>query len=152
MLKPSAFTRGFAAITLCSPLVAVGAEDEAQVQVIQTDKVRFLFDLKAFTVKADKPVVIRFNNLSPIPHNFLLVKIGKLEAVGALIDQMLTDPKGIEKGYKPESDDIIASSKLLMSDQSEEISFIAPTEPGDYPFMCTFPGHWRRMNGIMTVE
>ena len=28
----------------------------------------------------------------------------------------------------------------------------APSNPGDYPFVCTFPGHWRTMNGVMHVE
>jgi azurin len=24
-------------------------------------------------------------------------------------------------------------------------------QAGDYPFVCTFPGHWRIMNGVLTV-
>jgi len=27
-----------------------------------------------------------------------------------------------------------------------------PEITGDYPFVCTFPGHWQTMNGVMTVE
>jgi azurin len=32
------------------------------------------------------------------------------------------------------------------------ISFRAPTAPGRYPYLCTFPGHWMVMNGEMIVE
>jgi putative heme-binding domain-containing protein len=29
--------------------------------------------------------------------------------------------------------------------------FNAPREPGVYPFVCTFPGHWVVMNGVMVI-
>jgi azurin len=32
------------------------------------------------------------------------------------------------------------------------IHFDAPKEKGDYPYLCTFPGHWMVMNGVMKVE
>jgi azurin len=32
------------------------------------------------------------------------------------------------------------------------IYFDAPAKPGRYPFLCTFPGHWMVMNGVMVVE
>ena len=32
------------------------------------------------------------------------------------------------------------------------ISFLAPKEKGKYPFLCSFPGHWMVMNGVMIVE
>ncbi|MCB1209408.1 MAG: hypothetical protein KDK97_08785 [Verrucomicrobiales bacterium] len=25
-------------------------------------------------------------------------------------------------------------------------------EKGDYPYLCTFPGHWMVMNGVLKVE
>ena len=28
----------------------------------------------------------------------------------------------------------------------------APSAPGRYPYLCTFPGHWVIMNGVMIVE
>jgi len=24
--------------------------------------------------------------------------------------------------------------------------------PGRYPYLCTFPGHWKLMNGVLIVE
>ncbi len=35
--------------------------------------------------------------------------------------------------------------------QRATLRFTAPTEPGEYPFICTFPGHWRIMQGVMKV-
>jgi azurin len=40
----------------------------------------------------------------------------------------------------------------VVSPQNEfSISFLAPTEPGRYPYLCTFPGHWMVMNGELIV-
>ena len=47
--------------------------------------------------------------------------------------------------------DVIAATKLLGPGESETISFTAP-EPGDYQFVCSFPGHFAMMRGIMVVK
>ncbi|MBT16596.1 MAG: hypothetical protein CMO59_11530, partial [Verrucomicrobiales bacterium] len=52
----------------------------------------------------------------------------------------------------PESEDIIASTKLVNPGGVDKIEFVAPSEPGDYPYICTFPGHWRLMQGIIKVK
>ena len=33
-----------------------------------------------------------------------------------------------------------------------EQEFTAPEQPGRYPFLCTFPGHWRVMKGVLIVD
>jgi azurin len=65
---------------------------------------------------------------------------------------MASTADGFQKGYIPESDKILVSSKLLSPNESQEIEFQAPDQPGDYPYLCTFPGHWRMMQGILTVK
>jgi azurin len=111
------------------------------------------YDHTLLTVKPGEKVMLLFQNAKcPLQHNLVLVKPGKLADVGALADAMLRDPAAITKNYIPTSPDIIASSsKLLGIGQSDLIQFTAPTEPGDYPYLCTFPGHWRLMNGILRV-
>jgi azurin len=111
------------------------------------------FDKAELTCKAGQKVVILFQNeRCPLQHNFLLLKPGTKEAVGALADKMLTDPEGLKKQYCPETDAILAKgSKLIGIGQNELIEFTAPAEAGDYPYICTFPGHWRLMNGVLKV-
>ena len=29
---------------------------------------------------------------------------------------------------------------------------IAPAEPGEYPFVCSFPGHWATMRGVLRID
>jgi len=111
------------------------------------------FDKAELTCKAGQKVVILFQNeRCPLQHNFLLLKPGTRDAVGALADKMLADPEGLKKQYCPETDAILAKgSKLIGIGQNELIEFTAPAEAGEYPYICTFPGHWRLMNGVLKV-
>jgi cytochrome c oxidase subunit II len=111
------------------------------------------FDKKELTVKAGQKVTLIFENKAcALMHNFLLLKPGTKDAVGALADQMLSDPQALAKQYVPASDAILVkSNKLIGIGQSDTIEFTAPAEPGDYPYICTFPGHWRLMNGVLKV-
>jgi putative heme-binding domain-containing protein len=43
------------------------------------------------------------------------------------------------------------ASKLLNAGESQSLSFDVPKEPGMYPYVCTYPGHWRRMFGVLIV-
>jgi len=109
------------------------------------------YSKKLFTVKAGQRVTIDFENTDGMPHNMLIIKPGSLQKVGAAADAMLRDPKAAEKNYIPAIPEILNSIKLLNPEESKKLTFIAPATPGDYPFVCTFPGHWRGMNGIMRV-
>lgn len=114
------------------------------------------YDQTELTVKAGQKVKLTLNNtgsIAPQPHNFLLLKPGKLDAVGALANAMLADPQGMAKSYIPDAakPDILANTKLVQPNQSETIEFTAPAEAGDYPYICTFPGHWLLMRGVMHV-
>jgi len=102
-------------------------------------------------IAAGSNVVLTFMNPDVLQHNLVLVNQKKTDVVGALADAMLTDAEALKKHYVPKSDDIIASTKLVNPGGSEKIEFIAPSEPGDYPFICTFPGHWRLMQGKIKV-
>jgi hypothetical protein len=44
------------------------------------------------------------------------------------------------------------ATRMLAQGEEQVLEFVAPEEPGDYPYVCTFPGHWRVMNGLMKVE
>lgn len=109
------------------------------------------YDNKLFSVKAGQKVTIDFQNPDGMQHNLLIIKKGSLQKVGAAADAMLRDPKAAEKNYVPEIPEVLQAIKLLNPEESFQLTFIVPNEPGDYPFVCTFPGHWRGMNGIMRV-
>lgn len=112
------------------------------------------YDKAELTVKAGQKVKLTLNNaggILPQPHNFVLMKPGTLDKVGALANAMLSDPKAMDKSYIPESPDILTSMKLVQPGQTGSVEFTAPADAGDYPFACTFPGHWLLMRGVIKV-
>ena len=83
-------------------------------------------------------------------HNLLIVKPGKAGNIGQLaLDLGL---QGQDKGYIPDSEDILYHTGLLQPNSSDVIYFEAPTEPGRYEYVCTFPGHAQLMRGVLVVE
>ena len=102
-------------------------------------------------VTAGSKIRLVFDNPDIMMHNWVLLKPGSLKEVGSLADKLAAQPDGMEKEYLPDSDKIIVASKLLGPKAKQEIVFTAPSEPGEYPYTCTFPGHWRMMQGVLTV-
>ncbi|MEM7699959.1 MAG: plastocyanin/azurin family copper-binding protein [Verrucomicrobiota bacterium] len=129
------------------------AEDDAVEITIEADKLQLIFKTTEFTVPAGKKVLLTLVNPkgSIQPHNLIIVSPGKEQEVGALANLGLTDPEFL-KNPVPESDDVLFATELLQPDSETTLEFTAPEEPGQYPYMCTFPGHWMIMKGVMTVE
>jgi azurin len=109
------------------------------------------YDLKNFTVPAGKPVEIIFENPDFMQHNLVITQQGAMETVGRSADKLAADPNGAEMQYVPSMPEVLFSTKLVNPQESVTLRFTAPAKPGDYPYVCTFPGHWRIMNGVMKV-
>jgi azurin len=121
---------------------------EIELKVIEQ---KMQFDKKTFTVKVGQKVILKFSNPDFMQHNWVLIKPGSAEKVGEASDALARDPKGPEKNYVPEIPEVLKATKLLNPEETVTLEFTAPQNPGSYPYLCTFPGHWRIMNGIMKV-
>jgi glucose/arabinose dehydrogenase/azurin len=110
------------------------------------------FAPRELRVKAGQPVRIVFENPDSMPHNLVLVALGAEEEIGLLADQMASDPTGLAKHFIPASPKVLHATPLINPNARAELVFIAPTQPGRYPYLCTFPGHWRIMSGVLIVE
>jgi putative membrane-bound dehydrogenase-like protein len=110
------------------------------------------FDKKTFTVKAGQKVTIRFTNPDFMQHNLLITAIGSLEKVGTAADLMAREPNALSLNYVPKMSEVLHATALVSPEGNATLVFIAPDKPGEYPFLCTVPGHWRIMNGIMKVQ
>jgi azurin len=104
-------------------------------------------------VKAGSAVTLVFRNPDNLYHNLVIVKAGALETVGVKADLMAADPAGLDKHYVPDDPNVLhwTPQITLGIARSHTLRFFAPDEPGDYPYVCTFPGHWRVMRGVMKV-
>ena len=103
-------------------------------------------------VKAGQPVRLIFENPDLMPHNFVLIAPGATDEIGFLADEMAATPEGLAKQYIPDSPSVLHATPLLSPKGRHELSFTAPSRPGVYPYLCTFPGHWRMMRGVLIVE
>lgn len=126
---------------------------DPELQVIRIKAIReaMKYDITRFIVKAGKPVEIIFENPDAMQHNIIFGKPGSLEKIGSAADQMITRQDAAEKNYIPAIPEIIASTPLVNPDEVYRLKFRAPEVPGEYPYVCTFPGHWRLMAGTMIV-
>jgi azurin/DNA-binding transcriptional ArsR family regulator len=122
-----------------------------QVVRIQTLPEKLSFDVKWFVVEAGKPVQIVLFNPDAMPHNLIVSRPGSLEAVGTAGGAMPMPSDPDAKAFVPDLPAVLFSTKLLKEGETERLGFTAPKEPGEYVFVCTFPGHWVRMYGVMLV-
>jgi putative heme-binding domain-containing protein len=126
---------------------------ELGVRVIRLGTVpdQMLFDKERLVVRAGKPVEVVFENNDLMPHNFVLVQPGALEEVGTQAEAAATQPGAAARQYVPANPKILHASRLLQPRDVQKLDFTAPAKPGIYPYVCTYPGHWRRMFGALYV-
>ena len=144
--------RNFILIALATLAVSLNAAQK----IIITGNDTMQFDTKEFTVKAGEEVELELKNIGKLPkiamgHNLVILKKGisaikfgqKIMGMGASATNVLPAAS---------MDDVIAATKLLGPSENDTITFTAPNEAGDYQFVCTFPGHFAMMRGIMVVK
>jgi azurin len=141
------------ALVLSFSSLAVFAQEEQKIEITANDMMQY--DKKAFEVTTGQKVTITLKNIGKLPkvamgHNMVILKAGTVVPTFAM--------KGMTAaatGYIPQDDDskktMIAHSELTGAGESSTFSFTAP-EPGSYPYLCTFPGHFALMQGVMTVK
>ena len=130
-------------------MAVTGAKREKPFRItISTIEDKMLYDIKKFEVESGKSVILTFKNKDFPPHNLLIVKPGKADEVANLAIALGND--GFGKQWRPDTPLILWGSTMIDYDEETVISFTAPS-PGDYPYVCTFPGHAMMMRGVMKV-
>jgi putative heme-binding domain-containing protein len=112
---------------------------------------RMSYDKDIVVVKAGKPVEFLLENSDLMPHNFVITEPGSLEEIGLLAEASAQQPAFAARYFVPQSKKVLLSSTLLQPRETQKLSFVAPKKPGIYPYVCTYPGHWRRMYGALYV-
>jgi putative membrane-bound dehydrogenase-like protein len=155
--KPSALSRAIKTALTGAKAGAATAETEEELakthQIIRVKSTigTLQYDVKEFSVKAGQPVAIVYENPDQLQHNLIVTTPGSYDRIGAEADKMMAAPDGLARSYIPDVPDVLAKSKLLDPAGKAIIKF-TPEKPGDYPYLCTFPGHWRLMHGIIKAR
>jgi azurin len=124
---------------------------KARAIAIQADK-NLTFVQRSLNVRAGETIKLTFANPDEVPHNWALIKPGSLARVGELTNRIIAEPDAALRQYVPKSDDVLVYTDITPPAGTFTIYFRAPAEKGRYPYLCTFPGHWMVMNGVMIVE
>ena len=95
---------------------------------------------------------VTLKNGDVVPHNWVLVDAGSLAEVGASADKLISTPDAARESYVPRGKEVIAHTNVVNPGTEFAIYFHAPQAPGSYPFICTFPGHWKAMQGTLIVK
>ncbi len=108
------------------------------------------FDVEEFMVRPGEKIKLIFNNNDDMQHNWLLVTPGAADEIGkAALNLGL---QGASMQYIPESGKVLYHTSLLQPRSKETIYFTAPEKPGSYPYLCTYPGHYFLMRGVLNVK
>ncbi|MBC8355252.1 MAG: c-type cytochrome [Planctomycetes bacterium] len=116
---------------------------------INTVEEEMRYDTAYFAVEAGRPVQIVLNNEDLMPHNFVITVPGALKEVAITGATLTQNPGGTP--YVPKTENVLFYTDMVQPHQQARLTFTAPTEPGEYPYVCTFPRHWMRMYGVMIV-
>lgn len=119
--------------------------------VIRTIPEQMLYDKTLIVVEAGQPVSIVLINDDTMPHNLVITAPGALEEIGTAAEKMAPEADAQGRLYIPASPKVLHATRLVEPGQRAKLSFTAPAELGDYQYVCTFPGHWRRMVGTLAV-
>lgn len=127
-------------------------EVTVRVVLIRTVEEEMRYDTPYFAVEAGRPVQVVLSNEDLMPHNLVIT------AAGSMIREVAEEgaavgpsPTGGGKPYVPKISQVLHATDMVQPGQQERLTFTAPKEAGEYPYVCTFPRHWMRMYGVMVV-
>lgn len=138
---------------LSAALCQFAFAQDAKVEITGNDQMQF--NIKAFEVTQGQKVVLSFKHIGQLPaaamgHNVVILQAGT--AIPAFSAKCATAK---DNQYIPTDEEskklIVAHTKMLGGGESDEVTFTAPAA-GSYPFICSFPGHFAIMQGVMTVK
>jgi azurin len=109
------------------------------------------YDKELITAKAGTTIKIILKNPDFMQHNLVIIKKGTLEKVGAAADRLAQTGDGAKINYVPKVPEVLEATPLIDPNGKYTMTFKVPDIPGNYPYVCTFPGHWRIMKGILKV-
>ena len=110
------------------------------------------FNTARLEAKAGERIVFVFPNddSSGMMHNLAIITPGSSQTV--MDAAVAMGAAGLKKNFIPEIPELLASTPQVAQGMKYTLYFLVPDEPGDYQFICTYPGHGLIMQGIFAVE
>lgn len=109
------------------------------------------YDTEKFAVGIGSKVKLTLNNSDEMQHNLLILRPGEEAMARVIVASIQLGPEASKKHYVPDLPDVLFHTKVISLGQKDTIWFEAPKVAGDYPYICTLPGHVFTMIGVMRV-
>jgi len=109
------------------------------------------YEQTEFTVPAGEEITLTFENTATSPamqHNVVILTSNDDEVVKRVGQAGMNAP---DAGYVPDDDAVLAATDMSQPGETVSVTFTAPSDPGTYRYICTYPGHYTVMQGTMTV-
>jgi len=141
------------ALALVASTATAFAEDAVTIKITGNDQM--LYDKTEFTVKSGQKVTIEFEHVGKLPkiamgHNVCVLKPGT--ALPAFAMKCAPAAASDYIPQDPESKKVIVAHTAMVGGGETTSTTFTAGEPGTYPYLCTFPGHFAQMSGKMIVE
>jgi len=140
-------------VSFAPAAVGTSADPVRSVDIVGTDDMKF--SLTTITAKRGESLRIRLISKGTIPkvamaHNVVVLKLGtdvlKLLKDGA-------PHRGTDFIPPAMTDAVLAKTPFAGPGETVEVTFTVPAKPGQYPFLCTFAGHYQAgMRGTLIVR
>jgi azurin len=127
--------------------------DVDQTITIQPKGNQMRYKQTEFTVAPGQTIKLVFDNTATSPsmqHNVVVITSTKESVFRRVGEGGMS--AGSTNDYVPEDDAILAYTSMAKPGETVSVTFTVPEEPGDYGYLCTFPGHWATMQGTMHVK
>jgi azurin len=142
---------GCLALAIVSGRAAEPATGGEQVVTIGTLHGKMRFDVELFQTRPGAKVRLTLKNTDEMQHNLLILARGQNKVLQVAQKAWALGTEAVKKEFVPDTPDVLFHTRVLNSQQSDTITFVAPEQEGDYPYVCTLPGHAFSMKGIMRV-
>lgn len=136
-------------LIVCGLFIATKSFSQSDTTITLQAITGLQYDLVRIAVKPLQKVTIILKNEDDMAHNLVFTKPGKRLSVVESAIKM--GDKGQAANYVPESEDVLAASKILIPNTTQTFTFTAPSAEGSYPYVCTYPGHGYVMYGALYV-
>lgn len=123
----------------------VAAQEPDTTITIRAESSTLEFQPAKISVKQGTTLRLRFVNAGTLPHNFVMPRSDDdIDAIA------LAAYQAGETGYVPNEakDKLVAFTPLASPGDTVEVTFVVP-EPGEYTYVCLFPGHANSMLGTL---
>lgn len=159
LLVAAAVMAGSGAVAFAQAQAArpAGAVRTITITAVETPKIAW--DVTKIDAKPGEEIRVVVKTVGKMPkvamaHNFVLLKSGLAEKdVTTFANEAAMSAK---TAYVPAARQawVLANTPTAAgAGETTEVTFKAPTAPGDYPYLCSFPGHYvMGMKGILTVK